>query len=171
MLEQGKEGFPVGLLVQRLATICNERTADVFEIRREVEECLGPEEEAARHFLPPTQTQSPPEGMPVSIFGERLVAVAALRAEADRPRDCLEQRRLAGTVLANEERDWCRQLQIQVRKQPRHRERMNARLYSIFTQCDVSQERAPGQSRSGIKSLACHHKSFGMLPVLDLPYS
>jgi hypothetical protein len=49
----------VGLLVQRFATVCDEWTADVFEIGREVEECLGPQEEAARHFLPPTQTQSP----------------------------------------------------------------------------------------------------------------
>ena len=98
----------MGLLVQRFATVCDEWTADVFEIRREVEECLGPEEEAARHFLPPTQTQSPSERMPVGIFGERLVAVTTLRAEADRPRDCLEQRRFAGTVLANEECDGCR---------------------------------------------------------------
>jgi hypothetical protein len=92
--------------------------------------------------------------MPVGIFGEGLVPVATLRTEADRPRDCLEQRRLAGTVLANEERDWCRQPQIQTRKQPRHRERMNARLYSILTQRDVSQERTSGQSRPGIKTLA-----------------
>ena len=110
MLEQRKECFPMGLLVQPLATVCSEWAANVFEIRREVEECRGPEEEAARHFLPPTQTQSPSERMPVSIFGERLFAVATVRAEADRPRDCFEQRRLAGTVLTNEECDWCRRL-------------------------------------------------------------
>ena len=86
-------------------------------------------------------------------------------------RHCLEQRGLTGTVLANEECDWCRQLQIQTRKQPRHRERMNARLYSIFTQCDVSQERASGQGRPGIKAFACHHKCMEMLFALDLPYS
>ncbi len=39
---------------------------------------------------------------------------------------------------------------------------MNARLYSIFTQRDVSQERASGESRPGIKAFACHHKSIGM---------
>ena len=162
MLEQRQECFAVGLLVQRFATVCDEWTANLFEIRREVEECLGPQEETARHFLSPTQTQSPSERVPVGIFGKRLVAVATLRAEADRPGDCLEQRRLASTVLANEECDRCRQLQVQTRKQPRHREWMNARLYSIFTQRDVSQERASGQSRPGIKTFACHHKSIGM---------
>src|SRR5271155_5952157 len=126
MLKQRKECFAVGLLVQRFATVCNEWTANVLEIRREVEECLGPEEEAARHLLPPAQTQSSSERIPIGIFGERLIAVAALRAEADRPRDCLEQRRLAGPVLANEECNGCRQLQIQTWKQPWHRERMDA---------------------------------------------
>jgi uncharacterized protein (DUF433 family) len=36
---------------------------------------------------------------------------------------------------------------------------MNARLYSIFTQRYVSQERASGQGRPGIKAFACHHIS------------
>ncbi len=31
---------------------------------------------------------------------------------------------------------------------------MNARLYSIFTQRDVSQERTSGESRPGIKTFA-----------------
>src|SRR5271168_421931 len=132
MLEQRKECLAVGLLVQRFATVCTEWTANLFEIRREVEECLGPQEEAARHFLPPTQTQSPSERIPIGILRERLVAIAALRAEPDGPRDGLEQRRLAGTVLAHEECNRCRQLQIQTRKQPRHREWMHARLHSIF---------------------------------------
>src|SRR5580698_2614134 len=109
MLKQRKEGFSVGLLVQRFATVCNEWTADVFEIRREVEEGLGPQEEAARHLLPPAQTQSPSERIPIGFLRERLVAIAALRAESDGPRDGLEQRRLAGTVLAHEECNRCRQ--------------------------------------------------------------
>jgi hypothetical protein len=121
-----------GIVGATICTVCNEWAADVFEIRREVEKCLGPEEETARHLLPPTQTQRPSERIAIGILRERLVAVPTLRAEPDRPRDGLEQRRFAGTVLADQECSRCRQLQIQTRKQPRHRERMNARLYSIF---------------------------------------
>jgi hypothetical protein len=51
---------------------------------------------------------------------------------------------------------------------PRHREWMNARLYSVLTQRDVSQESASGQSRPGIKSFACRHLALVKIRTLEI---
>jgi hypothetical protein len=77
--------------------------------------------------------QRPAERMTVGTFSVRIVSVAALRVETQRPSECLEERGLARTVLANEEGYRSCEVELEVLAlEQRDRERMNAALDSVL---------------------------------------
>ncbi len=140
VLEQRQEGFAMRLQVERLAAIGRERAAGRLEICREVEEGLGAKEEARRGALTPVEPERATERVSVYALAELMIPIPALRAEANTPRQRLEERRLPGTVLADEKGYRRGERETQPIAKERNIKGMDARLPALLPEGDAREK-------------------------------
>src|SRR5688500_10390974 len=103
--------------------------------------------------------------MAFSALRVRVVFVAALRTEADRPCKRLEQGRFAGAILADEKRHRRREFETEAIREQRCRERMHTRLNVFVLQSDCREERAAKQGRTGAFRGSLWHVVRGLLAL------
>ena len=127
MLEEGQKRFAVRLLVERARTVCRRdrrrrsgNPIKVLDFGGHIEVALRAKEESIARASDTTDwTQVRVELRVRFASAEAEIARATFRIEPERGRNGLEQRRFAGAVLANEERDRLRKSEaLQVARRP-----------------------------------------------------
>src|SRR5262249_6689638 len=109
MAEQGHEGFPVRLGMQRFAAI-RTQIRDTIDVAREIVEALRAHEETLGPLWQPRQPKRLRERRSVREDCPMVIAVASFRIEPAALRQSFEQRGFPTAVLADEERDPCAKL-------------------------------------------------------------
>jgi hypothetical protein len=130
----------VRLFVQRLAAVGPHRRHG-RDVRSEVVEALGPEEEPLRHLGHPRQSQGLSQSRPLRERRVVMIAVSAFRVEAAALRDSLQESGLPRPVLAHEERHRGPERQFDPSRERRNVEGMPRRLPLVVEALDRAEER------------------------------
>ena len=126
--------------MQLLSTV-DPQIGYLLDIRGEVVETFGAHEEAFGHLRCPRETKGLREIRPVREGRPVMIAIATLGIESAALGERFEQRRLSGSVLADEKGDVGANRQIDALRQRRDIERMSSRVPFIRKTDNTTEER------------------------------